>query len=422
MKKYFALFAAISLVFAMTACSPNSATTSGSPAASGTSAAGSGTSSQIDNSQTKVGVMTQEYKGDNIAEILMIEYDGNQPPFAEFGGKNPEIEMINNNIKNGIQRTYNEFISNPNDMDWMVIKSYPFTNDKYAQIVTTSCMYPTYGTDGDLESYNFSKKDNSYITVSDEMKKFNLTNESLAEKVKSLYTPETSSMSVGEVKPKGLLFTDGPDGDFVQILMEVTINNLEADPWKYFYSYAPQTNELIQLNGECLFDPSLMDIMDPPLSYQKPSEKPEDSPSPAASSQPNGKTLKLTIDTKGLTEESSGNYLLEKDSMVAYSIKTLTSADNNKESVADQIKTVQDSEIRVKSLEESSTYSSKFTYPTWLAVYEYGNNEDSRQGTALCVKTDTADFILAASVPLDYVEDYKSEINSRLSSAAIVEE
>ena len=45
--------------------------------------------------------------------------------------------------------------------DWIEIKSYPFTYGDYLQIVTTSVVYPIYGTHGEMTSYNFSRKENT---------------------------------------------------------------------------------------------------------------------------------------------------------------------------------------------------------------------------------------------------------------------
>jgi hypothetical protein len=234
--------------------------------------------SEIDNSETGIMVITQEYIGDNIAEILMLKYDGSQPEFEQYNWKNPEIEMINLTIKSGIQQMYNDFMNdraNGGDdfYDWIEIKSYPFTSENYVQIVTTSIIYPTYGTDGDITSYNFDKNKNKWITLDDAMKEWGLTKETITENVKKLYVPEDPSTYIKEVTPTGFLMRYATD-PYIIFLLEVTTDNPESIEWKSFYAYEPnvltrQLDEFYKLNNNCLFDPYDMDIMEPPLSYQK---------------------------------------------------------------------------------------------------------------------------------------------------------
>jgi hypothetical protein len=61
----------------------------------------------------------------------------------------------------------------------------------------------------------------------------------------------------------------------VQLLLEIVLENTDADSWKYFFGYTPELNELVQLDSSCLFDPSNMDEMNPPLSYQQVGEIPQ---------------------------------------------------------------------------------------------------------------------------------------------------
>ncbi len=223
----------------------------------------------LNNDSSKIGVMTQEYVGNNIAEILMINYNGAQPALARYGGKNPEIESFNNAIKFGIQQRYNEFMSKQQDRDWIEIKSYPFSTAEHLQIVTTTANYPSYGSDGDIASYNFNKKENRFMALADVMEELGLDQHKLAKKVKELYVPETPSQSVEKVTATGFLVRSAPSGPLTQLLLEVVIHNSASEPWKHFFSYTPALNELFKLNAECLFDPNDMDRMDPPLVYQR---------------------------------------------------------------------------------------------------------------------------------------------------------
>lgn len=217
---------------------------------------------KIDNSNTKIAMMTQEYIDENIAEIPMISYDWGAPEFSEYGGKNPEIEALNNSIKFGLQMIYNDFMDSGAEGS-IEIRTYPFTDDKYLQMVSTYVTYPSYGTDGNITSYNFDKEENKFMALDDVINDANLTREDISEGIKELFEPEAEGDFVSEVSTTGFLIQNG----YTQFLNEVTVENPEAEPWVYFYSYYPETKELIRLNNYCLFDPYSMDMMEPPLAY-----------------------------------------------------------------------------------------------------------------------------------------------------------
>ena len=218
----------------------------------------------IDNSKTGISMMTQEYIEDNIAEIPYITYDGEQPALAEYGGKNPEIDMINNALKNGIQQTYLDFMEN-REGDFIEIRTYPFSSDTYIQFVITCNTYPSYGTVGQLSSYNFDKASNHFIGLDEILENSNLNRETITKDVQKLFKPETPNLSISKVEIAGFLIENGT----VNFLLDVTIDNTQAEPWSYFYSYIPETKTLTRLDARQLFAPSKMVQMEPPLSYQK---------------------------------------------------------------------------------------------------------------------------------------------------------
>ena len=207
--------------------------------------------------------MTQEYKSDNIAEIPYIEYDGD---------KNFEIDAINNSINQGIQRIYNEFMGDGSEVPentWIEIKSYPFTSSEYLQVVVTSNIFPTYGTDGDLFSVNYDKKTGKWISVDDILKELDMDSEQLLIEVGEAYEPEFPEMQMDKVEVTGFLMHEGTDGHTVELFLEITEKNVDSDTWKGFYSFTPESRTLFRMDNVCLFDPNAMDQMTPPLSYQK---------------------------------------------------------------------------------------------------------------------------------------------------------
>ena len=222
----------------------------------------------------KIGVTLQRYDKDNIAEILGIYYDGKQT--------NPEIDAINRAIKTELKDLYDDFMSNYYEEDFssIDIKSYPFTSDEYLQIVSTYAVSPSYS-EGHMKSYNYSKKEDRYITLADAMKHLGLTKDIIERKAKELYVPYAPDNPnefveeefIYKAEPVGFLIRQGEQGPYTTFLLEVSINSVYVSYMEpMLYAYIPQTNKLYYLNS-CLFDPSEMDQsvynMERPLSYMQ---------------------------------------------------------------------------------------------------------------------------------------------------------
>ena len=407
-KNILSIILALSLVFIATACSGQTGNTSpsgvpASPTASDSAKPSASASSgvKIDNSSARITAMTQEYIGDNIAEILMISYDGGQPGLEQYGGKNPEIEAFNNTIKFGIQQTYNDFRDTADDVSWIEIRSYPFTGENYLQIVTTCCTYPSYGTDGDLYSYNFDLKENRFMSVDDVLEQLQLDRARVAEDVRSLVEDGyDDGTTVDDVNIAGFLIVQGPSGPVTQLLLQVNIEYPGADTWDSFFGYTPELGELAALNSYCLFDPYDMDQMDPPLTYQM--EPEQDYPV-------------LSFDTTGL-EVLTPDYEYSYDGMIYFSIEELSPAPYGEDAVLEQIENLEPYTINITTLTESAEHKNLLNWPCWLVVYDEGENEDTRQCTDVYVQTDTADFRVHTSVSADFAQDYHDEIGLRLAT------
>lgn len=267
-KKALCLIPTVALVLvALSACSEQTPSPSSSVAPTPQSeSSASQQSSQVPeepsgaDENARIGFITQEYEGDNIAEIPYIESDGEA---------NPEIESINRLLNQGIQQTYEDFMNIETDREWIEIKSYPFTSDNYLQVVVTHIVYPTYGTAGDMFSINYNKKEKRAITISDVMEMLEMNEDDLLFEVGELFEPEFPGQSLDTVDTTGFLLREGPNGQYVLLLLEITLANSEGDPWKGFYAYAPESDELYELDNYCLFDPYDMDQWEPPLTYQK---------------------------------------------------------------------------------------------------------------------------------------------------------
>lgn len=363
----------------------------------------------IDNSKAQLTPMIQEYDNGNIVEILAISYDGGQPALEQYGWKNPEIESFNLTVRSGIQQQYFDFTDQNNGESRMEIRSYPFTDERYLQVVTTAAVYPSYGTDGELYSYNFDKQVNRFLSINDALEEMGITEDTAAQSIREkadALLAQQSGMTAGDVTLNGFLYVSSPDGRLTQFLASVDVVT-DGDAWKTFFAYTPDLDELIQLNSQCLFDPSEMDQMDPPLSYQQQPEMP-------------GEELALIFDTDGLDVLAPGQeYML--DGLVYFKTDKTDAAQYSEDAVLASIEAMQGQPLRLISIEESPEHAQALTYPSWLVSYETGENEDTAYCRDLYVQTDSGDYRLHTSTPIDYWDQYQDEITYRLSFVSLGE-
>jgi hypothetical protein len=283
----------------------------------------------------------------------------------------------------------------------MEIRSYPFTSDDYLQIVTSSCTYPTYGTDGELYSYNFNLKENRFMSIDDVLQDLQIDRDSIRNTVRGLVNKDGDACD--DVNVAGFLITQGPSGSLTQLLLEVDVQAPGADPWNSFFAYTPKTGELVKLNNQCLFDPSDMDQMDPPLSYQTDMESVSSNPV-------------LSFDTNGM-EEIIPDYEYLYDGMVNFTIEKVDSVNRSEDAVFKQIESLESyASIRLTNISESEEHAALLNSSCWLVVYYEGENEDTRHCMDVYVQTDTADYRLHSSVAADFQLDYHDEIGRRLAT------
>jgi hypothetical protein len=213
-----------------------------------------------DQSGTYISLTTQEYDGTNIVEIPYIVY-------AE--DRNPEIDSLNRSVNQGVQMIYENFLENQSDGESIEIRSYPFTTDKYLQVVVTYITYPIYGTDGEMFSINYDREADRAMSVLD----LGLSEDELLYEVGQAFVPEVEGSLIDEVRLVGFLMHETENGDVPELLLQIAVDTPGADVWEGFYSYMndnnSNTNDLIRLTSTCLFDPYNMDQMDPPLAYSK---------------------------------------------------------------------------------------------------------------------------------------------------------
>jgi hypothetical protein len=176
-----------------------------------------------DQSGTYISLSTQEYDGTNIVEIPYIVY-------AE--DRNPEIDSLNRSINQGLQMIYEDFLVNQSDGESIEIRSYPFTTDKYLQVVVTYIAYPIYGTDGDMFSINYDRTTGKAMSVLD----LGLSEDELLYEVGQAFVPESEGALIDEVRLVGFLMHETENGDIPELLLQIAVDTPGADIWEGFYS------------------------------------------------------------------------------------------------------------------------------------------------------------------------------------------
>ena len=366
---------------------------------------------EIDNSQTRIEIMLQEYEEQVIAELLMISYDGQQAALEEFGGENPEIELINNEIMAGPLQMYQDYQNGDlaEQADSIDIHSYAFSDEEFLQIITTCTVFPE--TQPELYtrmwSYNFSKSENKWITVDEMLEEYHITREDASEAFNSLYQSDYDNETVVGVEVTGFLINRVPATPKTHFLLEVTLET-ESDPYKSFFLYTPDNEEIEALTPGNAFSPDFydMDSFDTPLLYEYSVS------TPAAA---------ITAEVSGFDEVSPGSeYML--DGLLFLQLQefpAIATALYDEAGMVARLMELEGEEIRMLSATLSQESTSQLSYPTWLLVYETGENEDAARYADLYVQTDAGEFRVHTKVPVDFAADYEETIEELLHSVAL---
>lgn len=212
-------------------------------------------SSYISSSQTisipTISMQIQNYDNDNIVEIPKFDADNNEA-----------ADRLNYQIADELIDEYNEFTTKATQNEYIEIKSYPFTDNKYIQVVVTEIEYPTYADQGEIYSYNYDISNNKIITLSEAMKNFNITNDTIRQAFSQYYQPQANEV-LDSVEAEAFRII----GDNIHIYLDVSFDNPQSDDFDLIYTYDVAQNTFIPYDGTCLVDPAEPDVMSPPLSY-----------------------------------------------------------------------------------------------------------------------------------------------------------
>jgi hypothetical protein len=149
-----------------------------------------------------------------------------------------EIMMINSDITYSIETDVNIAQRAFRDETYegsFEIRAYPYTTDKYLQVVATSIEYPTYGRDPDAYSFVYDRTAKKYVRVSDALIEDGLTEDEILKDAEKLYIPSNEDYLFGG-KICGIYMVD--DSTRAYILRMNMINPL-ADDWLSLMTYVP---------------------------------------------------------------------------------------------------------------------------------------------------------------------------------------
>lgn len=216
--------------------------------------ASDGTTAESNNS-VAISVITQQYDDATTAEIL------------QFTGA--EVSL-NERIKAELINVYNTHIQNlasdPEYAGTLEIKSYPFSNENYLQIVSTLCEFPVYGTDGQIYSYNYDIKNNTAITLDEIVAKYNITDQDLLQSISTKFKPESETRQITLIEPAAFRIISD---DEAEIYVYVHSDDPNSTPDSRIWKYNTKSKGCSQYNGTTLFSADVPDQMEPPLLYQQ---------------------------------------------------------------------------------------------------------------------------------------------------------
>lgn len=160
------------------------------------------------------------YPDDEIKCNTVIEI----PYFASYNYDEPEAEVLNQRISEELSESYNA--SWEDTENWLEIKSYLYSNEKYLQAVSTIIQYPNYGTYGDVYSYNYDITNQKAMTLEDGLALSGISEADLLMAVEEAYQPDGEGEEYNKAELGGFRVKDDGTLDFY---LKLFINNSLAD-------------------------------------------------------------------------------------------------------------------------------------------------------------------------------------------------
>ncbi len=236
MKKVFAATAAFTAVVCLTACAETPRVDSGSNVWLGSE----------ESSEVVTDAVSDADSGnqESNAKLIFAKQSNVQKNIIElpsFVGSGSGIDAINTRIDEQLTKG---IIDKAEPGEMVEIKSYPVQNDGYVQVICTYCIYPTYGTSGEITSYVYDKSAQKEVTLEDA---YALTDSSEAElttaitdSLNKIESDDSVAMERKNVEIRA--FEVYPDGAVVFFGTYISApTEPVADEYSSFFSYNSKT-------------------------------------------------------------------------------------------------------------------------------------------------------------------------------------
>ena len=266
--KYIALITTAAMLVSLVGCTSGRGVSSSS--ASVPESSSSAINVEVDKNAPHIEMQIQEYHAETAeegsADHCIIEI----PKFVA-NEMTPTLKELNDEL-DALAEEYQAFAQSEEHQNGMgmEIKSYPFTSERWTQVVITKLTYPAYGTSGDIVSYNYDIQNDKIITVEDAMAQFELTADTLqtgyeenAIKPFEGFAPETTDLEVQGFRLR--------EDDSAVFYLKLSFTFADSEPLSILCSYDTATDQFEEIGANPVAPPTDMDIMDPPLSYARPS-------------------------------------------------------------------------------------------------------------------------------------------------------
>jgi len=185
-------------------------------------------------------------EGLNIIEILKISpTDGNETP---------EIARINDAIDEKVTAAWTEFREIYNSWEgdgtrpWMEIRSYPFADERYLQIVTSISRFSTEGEERQVYSFNYDMQEGKYIDLESVLEAIDyhfdeMTKTAIEESIGG------EGVEVSEAVPKGFLYITRDGKEMVSLYLDCKLGDSEYIDMEY----TPANGQAKNLNNQHMY-------------------------------------------------------------------------------------------------------------------------------------------------------------------------
>lgn len=186
-------------------------------------------------------------------------------PFYNSVRERDSVDELNARISNELMSLENQ-IDSLNE--WREIKSYPVSTENYIQVITTYNIYPTYGTHGDVVSYNYDVKNDKAMELSDALALCGVEGDELADAAMDVFSEFDEYSKLRECWCQGFLIREDGTVDFYfKIFYDSTTG---SEPFDVIgsYNYQSKASVIYDIDDD-LVSEKMVDEMFPPLTHGK---------------------------------------------------------------------------------------------------------------------------------------------------------